>query len=64
MSAPFFAEVALEAMDYDEALETYFWPCPCGDRFQITLDELLDGEELGRCPSCSLVIHVLYDGVP
>jgi len=22
--------------EYDEESETYYWPCPCGDRFQIT----------------------------
>ena len=47
-------------MDFEEDLETSFYPCPCGDRFQITLDELLDGEEIGRCPSCSLIIRVIY----
>ncbi len=58
------SQVRLEDMDYVEELETYYYPCPCGDRFQITLDELIDGEEIGRCPSCSLVIHVLYDALP
>ena len=23
---------------------TFYYPCPCGDKFQITIDELLDGE--------------------
>ena len=22
--------------EYDDESETYYWPCPCGDRFQIT----------------------------
>lgn len=22
--------------EFDEESETYYWPCPCGDRFQIT----------------------------
>jgi len=22
--------------EYDEESETYYWPCPCGDKFQIT----------------------------
>jgi hypothetical protein len=22
----------------------FYYPCPCGDKFQISIDELLDGE--------------------
>jgi diphthamide biosynthesis protein 3 len=22
--------------EFDEESETYYWPCPCGDKFQIT----------------------------
>lgn len=29
-------EIEIEDMEYDEESETYFYPCPCGDRFQIT----------------------------
>lgn len=29
-------EVEIEDMEYDEETETYYYPCPCGDRFQIT----------------------------
>ena len=47
-------------MDFDEELEMYFYPCPCGDKFQISVDDILDGEEIGRCPSCSLIIRVVY----
>ncbi len=57
----FYAEARLEEFDWDEASQTYFYLCPCGDRFQITLDELMDGEEIARCPSCSLQMHVLYE---
>jgi diphthamide biosynthesis protein 3 len=55
----YYMEVKIEDMDYDEAAQMYFYPCPCGDRFQISVDELVDGEEIGRCPSCSLIIHVM-----
>lgn len=30
-------EVEIEDMEYDEETESYYYPCPCGDRFQITL---------------------------
>jgi hypothetical protein len=29
-------EVEIEDMEYDEETETYYYPCPCGDRFEIT----------------------------
>ena len=29
-------EIEIEDMEYDEETETYYYPCPCGDRFQIT----------------------------
>lgn len=29
-------EIEIEDMEYDEENETYYYPCPCGDRFQIT----------------------------
>ena len=40
---------------------SFYYPCPCGDRFVITLEELRDNEEIAYCPSCSLKIRVLYD---
>jgi len=48
-------------MDWDPQLGGYTYPCPCGDVFQITTEELRDGEEIARCPSCSLIIRVIYD---
>ncbi|VDL95382.1 unnamed protein product [Schistocephalus solidus] len=54
-------EVEIEDMEYDEEEETFFYPCPCGDRFQITKEELESGEDIARCPSCSLMIRVIYD---
>jgi len=71
-------------MEFDEAKATYFYPCPCGDKFYITevslssvyrvdrvlicptlplQDEIISGEEIARCPSCSLRIRVIYDPV-
>ena len=54
-------EIEIEDLDWVEKLGTFYYPCPCGDRFQITLEELLMGEEIARCPSCSLTIRVIYD---
>jgi hypothetical protein len=33
-------DVMLGDMVYDEEEETYFFPCPCGDKFFITLVSL------------------------
>ena len=34
--AVFHDEVEIEDFEYDEESETYFYPCPCGDQFEIT----------------------------
>lgn len=60
-SSSSYDEVDLEDMEWDEALKAYTYACPCGDIFRITLEELHDGEEIARCPSCSLILTVVYD---
>eukprot|EP01147_Barroeca_monosierra_P007552 gene7552-9831_t len=57
----FHDEVEIEDFEYDEETETYTYPCPCGDLFQITKEELIDGEDIARCPSCSLIVRVIYN---
>lgn len=54
-------EVEIEDFEYDEEEEMYYYPCPCGDRFQISKEELIEGEEVATCPSCSLIVKVIYD---
>ena len=54
-------EVELEDFEFDDEEETYYYPCPCGDRFAITLQDLRWGIEIATCPSCSLVVKVIYD---
>ncbi|KAH9143387.1 hypothetical protein AeRB84_012610 [Aphanomyces euteiches] len=54
-------EIEIEDMMYDEKEQIYTYPCPCGDNFFITLQELYDGEDIGTCPSCSLTIRVIFD---
>ncbi|KAK2965786.1 hypothetical protein RJ640_009492 [Escallonia rubra] len=48
-------------MEWNNELQAFAYPCPCGDLFQITKDELKLGEEIARCPSCSLYITVIYN---
>ena len=31
-------EVEIEDMDFDPVEMVFFYPCPCGDKFRITLD--------------------------
>ncbi|GAU41231.1 hypothetical protein TSUD_280310 [Trifolium subterraneum] len=33
-------------MDRNEELQSYTYPCPCGDLFQITKEDLKLGEEI------------------
>lgn len=36
MSATIYDEIEIEDFDFDPELKTFYYPCPCGDRFQIT----------------------------
>ena len=56
-------EVEIEDMTYDETLGIYHYPCPCGDRFEIALADLRDEANIAVCPSCSLMIRVIFDVV-
>jgi DNA-directed RNA polymerase subunit RPC12/RpoP len=54
-------EIEIEDMIFDKETEIYTYPCPCGDKFTISLEELIDGEEIATCPSCTLRIKVIFD---
>ncbi|EGG14841.1 diphthamide biosynthesis protein 3 [Cavenderia fasciculata] len=56
----FYDEVEIEDMEFNEEERVFYYPCPCGDRFVITEEEILAGEEVAKCPSCSLLIKVIY----
>lgn len=38
--------------------QVFHFPCPCGDRFEISRAQLGKGEEVATCPSCSLLVRV------
>lgn len=61
MSESYYDEVEIEDFEYDQDEGIYYYPCPCGDQFQISLSDLIAGEEEATCPSCSLVIKIIYD---
>ena len=54
-------DVEIEDMELNEETGIYTYPCPCGDKFEITQEQLMNGEDIARCPSCSLLIRVIYD---
>ena len=55
-------EIEIEDMIWDATLQLYHYPCPCGDRFEISIDDLRDEEtDIAVCPSCSLQIKVIYE---
>ncbi|CAM9793403.1 unnamed protein product [Phaeothamnion confervicola] len=56
-----YEEVQLREMDWDEDAQMYFYTCPCGDKFEISLEDLYDGEDIAPCPSCTLRLRVLFD---
>jgi len=37
MGSGIYDDVELEDCEFDEDSRTFFYPCPCGDRFRITL---------------------------
>uniref|UniRef100_A0A8C6SJK5 Diphthamide biosynthesis protein 3 n=1 Tax=Neogobius melanostomus TaxID=47308 RepID=A0A8C6SJK5_9GOBI len=39
----FHDEVEIEDFEFDEETETYYFPCPCGDRFAISREDLENG---------------------
>ncbi|KAI5170954.1 diphthamide biosynthesis protein 3 [Nematocida sp. LUAm3] len=53
-------EIDIDEFVYNPETDTYTYPCPCGDYFAITQEEIDNGEEAATCPSCSLVVKVLY----
>lgn len=59
----FYDEIEIEDMTYHESTTLYTYPCPCGDQFEISLSDLRDGEEVAVCPSCSLMIKVIFEAV-
>jgi len=59
----YYDEIEIEDMSWDEEKRVYHYPCPCGDRFEISKAQLRDYVDIATCPSCSLIIRVIYDPV-
>ncbi len=57
----YYDEIELDDLDFDSINQEYTYPCPCGDVFRIGLEELLDGEDVAGCASCTLRIKIIYE---
>ncbi|KAK0502256.1 zf-CSL-domain-containing protein [Armillaria luteobubalina] len=57
----YYDEIEIEDMVWDTEKRVYHYPCPCGDRFEISRQQLANYEDIATCPSCSLIIRVIYD---
>jgi len=57
----YYDEIEIEDMAWDDVKKVFHYPCPCGDRFEISKAQLRDCEDIATCPSCSLIIRVIYD---
>lgn len=57
----YYDQIEIEDMTFDPVTQLFTYPCPCGDRFQIFIDDLQDGEDVAVCPSCSLMIQVIFE---
>lgn len=62
--------VEIEDMEYNEEDKVFLYQCPCGDKFRAELSFLRTefekdkekGFAIAFCPSCSLLLKVIYDG--
>ena len=61
MTTVYYDEIEIEDMSYDKDLKVFTYPCPCGDKFIISVEDLLGGEDVAPCPSCSLRIKVVFE---
>lgn len=59
-------EIDLEDMSFDSESNTFFYPCPCGDQFQVSVDKLMDDSadmHIAACPNCGLEVSVRFEPV-
>lgn len=55
----YYDEIEIEDMELED--DVYYYPCPCGSRFEITTTQLAAGERCAECPDCPLRILVICD---
>ncbi|GFE55899.1 zinc finger containing protein, putative [Babesia ovis] len=53
--------IRLSDCHYDEALKVFYYMCPCGDLFEFSLTQLMEGNLVSECPSCSLRVRIALE---
>ncbi|TNV75172.1 hypothetical protein FGO68_gene6427 [Halteria grandinella] len=48
-------------MDFEDG--KFYYPCPCGDKFQINIKAIIEGADIATCPSCSIQDFIKDNGV-
>ena len=56
----FYDQVDLLDFTFHSSTKMFSYPCPCGDVFLVSLEDLRNGENVSHCPSCSLVVLVIF----
>ncbi|RCK54698.1 Diphthamide biosynthesis protein 3 [Candida viswanathii] len=54
-------EIEIEDFTFDPVQQIFQYPCPCGDKFAISIYDMQDGEDIAVCPSCSLMVKVIFE---
>lgn len=54
-------QIEIEDFTFDRDLQVFRYPCPCGDRFEISIYDMQEGENIAVCPSCSLMCEIIFD---
>lgn len=58
----FHDEIEVEDFEYDEEEEMYYYPCPCGDRFQISKVGIFFVRKLVVLPNNNIIDHTFLLG--
>ncbi len=59
----YYDEIEVRDMEFvkDEKGAFFEYPCPCGDVFRISLEDMInDDEDVARCDTCGIIIKVIY----
>ncbi|ESL06878.1 hypothetical protein TRSC58_05440 [Trypanosoma rangeli SC58] len=57
MDAFHYEEVALSEVHLEGEMLRY--PCPCGDLFELSLEDFAAGADVAQCPTCSLTLRII-----
>ncbi|KAI5151016.1 diphthamide biosynthesis protein 3 [Enteropsectra breve] len=57
----YYDEIDILDFKFHPETQQFSYPCPCGDIFIISLDDMKNGETVARCVSCSLIVFVVYE---